>query len=133
MKKATLLFEYDTLLTFAKLSIAVNNVLLETGGKVLKLEEGDLTATGPTAEEIREQETLCPFCQADPCICSKPAETHVPPEPTGEFVCPECKGTSHRYYKGTTSRFYFNDGPSTSIIDKSPMRHANQGMPDDIR
>ena len=104
MKKATLLFEYDTLLTFAKLSIAVNNVLLETGGKVLKLEEGDLTetTTDPTAEEIQEQEETCPFCQnpLDKCICSKPAETHVPPEPTGEFVCPECKGINQLYGEG---------------------------------
>lgn len=46
--------------------------------------------------------------------------------------CPHCGKPAERYY-GTAPQFYFNDGPSTSIIDRSPMKDVNRGLPDDVR
>ena len=49
-----------------------------------------------------------------------------------EQECPECGSLAGRYYSSVPN-FYFVDGIGANIIDKSPMKHSNDGRGDDVR
>lgn len=59
-------------------------------------------------------------------------ELHQMKDSDKKQSCPECGGMASRYYAHTTSHFVFTDAPGASIIDKSPMKNANKGLPDNL-
>lgn len=59
-------------------------------------------------------------------------ETHQMSESNIPQPCPDCESLSDRYYSYAPN-FFFVDKPGANIIDRSPMKDFNNGMPDDIR
>ena len=59
-------------------------------------------------------------------------EQHPMKESGEEQDCPRCGSLAGRYY-AKAPNFFFVDGIGANIIDKSPMKHSNDGRGDDVR